>query len=159
MRVLVSRRAAIAVVAVAAAVLAGSAAGRWSANGSGSGSSSVGSTAPVTLSAGMPGGALFPGESADVAVSIANPNAHRVFVGLLALDTAPGTGGFAVDAAHAGCDLAALSYTTQTNGGAGWFVAAGSSLDLQLANAVSLSAGAASACQGASFTVYLHAGP
>jgi hypothetical protein len=159
MRVLVSRRAAIAVVAVAAAVLAGSAAGRWSASGGGTGSSPVGSAAAVTLSAGSPAGALFPGQSADVAVSIANPNAHRVFVGSLALDTAQGTGGFAVDAGHAGCGLAALTYTTQTNGGAGWFVAAGSSLDVQLANAVALGAGAASACQGATFTVYLQAGP
>jgi hypothetical protein len=159
MGALVSRRAAIAVVAVAAAVLAGSAAGRWSASGSGTGSTSAGSAAVVTLSPGPPSGALFPGQSADVAVSIANPNAHRVFVGSLVLDTVQGTGGFAVDAGHAGCDLAALSYATQTNGGAGWFVAAGSSLDLQLSNAVSLGTGAASACQGASFTVYLRAGP
>jgi hypothetical protein len=74
------------------------------------------------------------------------------------LDTGQGTNGFAVDGGHSGCDLAALGYTTQSNGGAGWFVAGGSTLPLDLSGAVSLSTAADSACQGAQVTVYLKVG-
>ena len=159
MPALVSRRAAIALVAIAATVLASSAAGRWSTTGGGTGSSSAGTAAAATLSAGTPSSSLYPGGSADLPVSITNPNPHRIFVGSLVLDSAQGTGGFGVDGSHAGCALSAVSYTTQTNGGAGWFVAASSTLDLHLANAVTLSTAAVSACQGATFTVFLGATP
>ena len=43
----------------------------------------------------------------------------------------------------------------QSNGGAGWFVLAGATLDLDLTNAVDLTTAAATECQGATFTVYL----
>jgi hypothetical protein len=75
------------------------------------------------------------------------------------LDTTQGTAGFAVDGAHAGCGLASLTFTTQTNGGAGWTIPAGGSSALSLANSLSMNANAANACQGASFTVYLKVGP
>jgi hypothetical protein len=73
----------------------------------------------------------------------------------LALDTTQGTSGFAADAAHAACALAALSFATQSNGGAGWTVPGGSVVALTLPNAISMSTNAANACQGATFTVYL----
>ena len=60
-------------------------------------------------------------------------------------------------AAHSGCVLATLSFTTQTNGGAGWTVAGGQALAVTLANALSMTTCAANACQGATFTVYLEA--
>jgi hypothetical protein len=57
-----------------------------------------------------------------------------------------------------------LSLTTQTNGGTGWIVpakvdAAAGTLPVSLPNALTMNAGAANACQGATFTVYLAAGP
>lgn len=80
------------------------------------------------------------------------------------LDTSQGTGGLAVDTSHSGCGLATLSFTTQTNGGVGWTIpakvgAVDGTLPITLANALAMSTSAANACQGASFTVYLVAGP
>ena len=151
------RGAAVALAAIVALLAAGAAGAYWTLGGTGTGSATLASVAPVTLTPGTPTSDLYPGGSGDVAVSIVNGNPHRVFVGSLVLDTGSGTNGFSTDVAHAGCDVAALSYTAQSNGGAGWFVPAASTLDLDLANAVSLSTGALSSCQGASFTVYLQA--
>ena len=159
MHALRHRRAAIAIVAVAAAVLTGSAAAFWASSGGGAAGTPAGTAAAVTLSPGTSTGTLVPGGTADVAVSIVNGNPGRIFVGSLSLDTAQGTNGFAVDGSHSGCNLAALSFTTQTNGGAGWFVAGSSTRSLDLTGAVSLSTAAVSACQGAQVTVYLVAGP
>jgi hypothetical protein len=131
----------------------------WTVNGAGGGTVSAETVASVTLTPGTATTDLYPGTSGDVAVSIANGNNYQAFVGSLALDTGRGTNGFSVDGGHSGCDVAALSYTTQSNGGSGWFVPAGSTLDLDLANAVDLATGAASECQGATFTVYLLAAP
>ncbi len=50
---------------------------------------------------------------------LSNPNTFPVQVPSLVLDTTQGSGGFAVDAAHSGCGLGTLSFTTQTNGGRG----------------------------------------
>ena len=159
MRIRGHRRAVVAVVAIAAAVLAGGAAAFWLVLGNGSTSSQAGTASAVTLTPGTTSTPLFPGATADVAVSIVNGNPSRIFVGSLLLDTGQGTNGFAVDAGHSGCNLAALGYTTQTNGGSGWSVAGSSTLPLDLSGAVSLSTSAVSACQGAQLTVYLQAGP
>ena len=93
-----------------------------------------------------------------MAVTVSNPNAGPVRILSLTLDTTQGTGGFTVDASHSSCSLSSLSYSTQTNGGSGWTVQGGGSSSVSLANALSMSVGAPSACQGASFTVYLRAG-
>ena len=153
------RRGVVAVVAAAAAVLCGGAAAFWLVLGNGSAGSQAGSASAVTLTSGVTSAPLFPGGSADVAVSIVNGNPGRIVVGSLLLDTGQGTNGFAVDGGHSGCNLAALGYTTQTNSGAGWSVAGSSTLPLDLSDAVSLSTSAVSACQGAQVTVYLQAGP
>jgi hypothetical protein len=159
MRVCVRRRAVIAIVAIAAAVLAGCAGAFWLVLGTGSGGSQAGTASAVTLSPAMTTASLYPGGTADVAVSIVNGNPSSVSVGSLELDTSQGSSGFAVDSAHAGCNLVALGYATQTNGGSGWSVAANSTLPLDLTGAVSLSTAAVSACQGAQVTVYLRVGP
>ena len=149
----------IGVAAIVALLGAATAGAFWTVGGAGGGTVSAETVASVTLTPGTATTDLYPGRSGDVAVSIANGNTYRAFVGSLALDTARGTNGFSVDGGHSGCDVAALSYTTQSNGGAGWFVPAGSTLDLDLVNAVDLATGAASECQGATFTVYLLAAP
>ncbi len=155
----VRRRTAIAIVAIAAAILAGGAAAFWIALGSGSNGAQAGAATALTLSPGATITPLYPGGTADVAVSIINGNPSRIFVGSLLLDTGQGTNGFAVDGSHSGCNLAALSFTTQTNGGAGWSVPASSTSSLDLTGAASLSTSALSACQGAQVTVFLQVGP
>jgi hypothetical protein len=57
-----------------------------------------------------------------------------------------------------------LSFATQTDGGAGWTVPGkvgntNGTLAVSLTNALAMSLGAANACQGATTTVYLTAGP
>jgi hypothetical protein len=155
----VRRRTAIAIVAIAAGVLAGGAAAFWLAFGSGTTGSQAGNVTALTLSSGTAITPLFPAGTADVGVSIQNTNPTRIFVGSLLLDTSQGSGGFGVDGGHSGCNLAALSYTTQTNGGAGWFIAANSTRTLDLAGAAALAATAVSACQGAQVSIYLKVGP
>jgi hypothetical protein len=94
--------------------------------------------------------------SGDGTGGAANPNLFAVRLGSLSLDTAQGTGGFAV-AGAAGCTvaLATLTFTTQT---AGWTVSGNGTLPITLTDALAMGTGATNACQGASFTVYQAAG-
>ncbi len=131
----------------------------WATEGSGTGTAAVETVAEVRLTPGTPTTALFPGGSGDVAVTIVNDNTYQAFVGSLVLDTSRGANGFSVSGGQPGCDPAVVSYTAQSNGGAGWFVPADSTRVLDLANAVNLSTAAASECQGATFVVYLLAVP
>ena len=136
----------------------------WRSSGSGAGSATTGTTVAVTLSPGTAAATLYPGGQASVVLTVSNPNASPVHIGSLALDTGQGTLGFAADAGHSGCALSTFSFTTQTNGLAGWTVAAkvgavNGTLSVTLTNALTMGVGAANACQGASFTIYLAAGP
>jgi hypothetical protein len=142
----------------------GSAFAQWSGSGLGVGSATTGTTLAVTLSPGTPTATLFPGGQANIVLSISNPNFSEVHIGSLAIDTLQGTLGFAVDGAHSGCAVSTLSFTTQTNGGTGWTVPAKSggvdgTLPITLTTALAMGVGAANACQGATSTVYLAAGP
>jgi hypothetical protein len=159
MRGRVRRRTAIVIVAIAGLVLAGGAAAFWLAFGSGTTGSQAGTVSPITITPATTITPLFPGGTADVGVSLVNSNPTRIFVGSLALDASQGTNGFSVDGGHSGCNLAALSYTTQTNGGAGWFVPASSTRTLDLTGAAALSTAAVSACQGAQVSIFLKVGP
>lgn len=147
-------------VVMSLSALAGIAAAVWSAVGGGSKTAGTGTTVAVTLSPATSTAALYPGGQADVVLTITNTNASPVRIGLLASDTARGTSGFGVDTGHAACGVSTLTFTTQTNGSTGWTVPAKSgstngTLSVTLTNAVAMSLGAASACQGAVFTVYL----
>jgi len=129
--------------------------------GSGSGAGATGTTLPLALSPAAPSTRLFPGGQTDLTLSISNPNPAEIRVGSLALDVSQGTGGFAVDAGHAGCPTSTLGYTLQTES---WIVparvgAVNGTREVTLPNAVSMGSAAANACQGASFSVYLIAGP
>ena len=148
------------VLGVLVALLGPGAFGYWVATGSGAGGAPTTSSQRLVLTPGTPSTSVHPGGSADVAVRISNGNGHQVRVSSLALSTTEGTGGFAVDAGHASCDLSTLSFTAQDNGSAGWTVPARSggadgTLDLSLTGALSMSSSAADACQGATFQVYL----
>lgn len=157
------RRVLVCLVVLAVVALGGAASAFWSGvPGSGTGSGATGTTTAVSLGPGTPEGSLYPGGQANVLLTVSNPNTSPVFIGSLVLDAGQGTGGYAVDAGHSGCSVATLSYTTQTNGGAGWTVPAkvgtqDGTLPITLVNALAMGAGAANACQGASSTVYLSA--
>ena len=136
----------------------------WRGSGAGVGSGTTGTTVPVTLSPGSPTATLYPGGLTNVVLTVTNPNPYSVRIGSLALDTSQGAGGFAVDAGHAGCAVSTLTFTTQTNGGAGWTVpgrvgGVDGTLSVTLANALTMGPGAANACQGATYAVYGAAGP
>jgi hypothetical protein len=158
------RMLAVSLLATLALPAGGAAFAYWSQSGSGGGSETTGTTVAVTLGPGTPAAGLFPGGTANVELTVSNPNVSPVQIGSLALDTGQGTGGFAVDAGHSGCAVSTLSFTTQTNSGAGWTVpakvgAGNGTLSVTLTNALAMSSGAANGCQGASFTTYLAAGP
>ena len=128
-------------------------------SGSGSGAATTGTTQPLVLSPGTASNQLYPGGTSAVAVTVTNPNPGPVKAPSLALETTQGTGGFTVDGAHVACGVASLTFTTQTNGGAGWTIPASGSSVLSLAGSLSMNTNALNACQGASFTVYLKVGP
>lgn len=159
-----TRRMLLVCLVVVPALAGGAASAVWTGSGGGAGSGTTGTTVAVTLSPGTPTASLYPGGQGNVVLSVSNPNASPVRIGSLALDNSQGTGGFAVDAGHSGCAVGTLSFTTQTNGGAGWTVpakvgAVDGTLPVTLTNALTMGVGAANACQGASTTVYLVAGP
>lgn len=159
-----TRLAGVAVCVAITFAAASTAFAYWTTTGGGSGSGTTGTTQLITLSPGIPTAPLYPGGQGDVAVTVDNPNPFRVHIGSLSLSTGQGTAGYQVDAGHAGCATSALSFTTQSNGGAGWSVppkvgSTDGSLSLDLASALTMTAGAANACQGATFNVYLTAGP
>lgn len=139
--------------------VAGGAAGYFSVVGAGAGSGASTTTAPVVLSPGTAAADLYPGASAPVTLTLHNPGTVTARVPSLALATGLGTGGFDVDAGHAGCATGVLSYTTQSNGGSGWTIPAGATVPVTLPGSVSMGLAAADACQGAVVTVYLTAGP
>jgi len=150
-------------VAIGLSVIVGAGYAYWTAHGTGTGVGTAAGALAITLNPGVPTGQLYPGGQTDVALTISNPNAFAGHIGSLSLASAQGTNGFTVDPSHAACGVTALSFTTQTNGGAGWTVPArvggtNGSLTVDLAGALSMSAVAANACQGASFTTFLSAG-
>jgi hypothetical protein len=150
------RRAAVVLAATALLVaVAGAAFAYWAASGSGSAAATTDGTAALTLSPATPTAELYPGGQAAVITTVTNPNPSTVRIGSLALDSTQGNGGYEVDAAHPGCAVSTLGFTTQTNGGAGWTVPGNASLPVSLTGAVTMSASAANACQGATFTIYL----
>jgi hypothetical protein len=159
------RLAFVALVAfIGVLLLNGGAQAFWSGGGSGTGNGGSGTVQAVTLSPGTTSGGLQPGGQRDVVLTVTNPNLAEVTVQSLAVDTSQGTSGYSVDAGHAGCNVNALSFTTQTNGGAGWTIpqkigAVNGTLSVTLTNALSMSAAASNACQGATFTVFVAAGP
>lgn len=155
---MVRRGGARAVAAALLLALTTSAYGFWTTFGAGSGSSAIGGAQALTLAPAVPTTALYPGASADVATTVTNPNAFRIHIDSIRLDADQATGGFAVDAGHAGCTLSGLGLATQTNGGAGWDIAPSSSGLLTLPGAITMSASAPAACQGATLRAYLQTG-
>jgi len=153
-----ARRVVISAALVAAAIaVGGSAAAFWTRIGSGSGSAGSGASAAVTLTPGTATAGLYPGSTIGVAFTVTNPNPTSVTIERFSLDTTQGTGGFSVDAGHSACTVSSLSFPSQTQAG-GWTVAGNSTLGVSLPGSLAMATAAPSACQGATFTVFLRAG-
>ncbi len=141
--------------------LASGAVAFWSGAGSGTATAPVTEPQPLTLAPGTTSSQLVPGGSADVAILATNPNAFPVHIGSLALDVAAAEP-IRVDTGHAGCDVDALNFLTQDDAGNGWQVparagATDGALAIDLSGSLTMSTEAASACQGATFTVQVEA--
>jgi hypothetical protein len=149
--------AVITVVLLASSACACASWAYFTPHGTGTGTAAPAMVQPVTLTPASPTTALYPGGSADIAVTVSNPNGGAVVIPSLALDTSKGTNGLAVDGSHPACDLADLTVA----GAAGnWTIPAhASAFAIDLPGAISLATSAADACQGATFTVYLEVGP
>ena len=151
----------VSVLVVLVLGVAGAASAYWTGSGSGTGDGTSATTAPVTVSPGTATANLYPGGTADVVLTVSNPNLSEVRIGSLALDTSQGAGGFGVDAGHSGCAVETFGFTDQTGA---WTIPAkvgvvNGTLAVTLTNALAMSLGAADACQGATASVYLVAGP
>jgi hypothetical protein len=156
------RRRGLLVVVVVVFGVPSVALGYWS-GGASTATTSVKLAQPlaVVLSPGVAGADLSPGVSGDVSMVVSNPNPNVVHVGSFVAD---GGSAITVDGAHGGCDVSALTFTTQTNGGVGWSVppalgASDGTLTVDLVGSLAMSAAAANACQGAQFVVPLDVGP
>lgn len=148
---------AVPLAAVLVLALAAGASAFWH-TGSGTATAIV-QTGPVTLGPGSAGAGLTPGGSTDVEVVATNPNVYDASIASLVLDTSAGTNGFDVDPDHSACDTSVLHFAPQDNGGPGWSVPANDTLDIDMLGALTMDNDASNACQGATFTVHLMAGP
>jgi len=164
-RRLPKRPVLVTLIVLGLVAIGGAASAYWSAGGGGEGAGGTGHAVDaITLTPGTPVGDLYPGSSANVVLTMTNPNEAAVRIESLALDATRGSNGFGVDGAHVACGLTALTFATQNNGASGWIVAknvdgSDGSLQVTLPDALSMSVDAAAACQGADFTVYLTAVP
>jgi hypothetical protein len=154
-------RALVFVVVLASLAVPSVALGFWS-GGTSTATTSFKLAQPLALvlSPATAGPDLSPGESGGVHLVVSNPNPIVVHVGSFVAD---GDTPISVDAAHSGCDVSALTFTTQTNGTVGWDVppavgATDGTLTVDLVGSLAMSDSAANACQGAQFSVPLDVG-
>ncbi len=146
------RRAPFVFGAVAALVVglsAGSAYAWFTSSGSGSATASVGTVQTVTVLAatGTPTSKLHPGASADLTLTISNPNASPVtLVSVTQHGTVTVVGG-------TGCTPSNSGVTVPTQSGLSISVASGTSVVVHIPNGASMSTSSANGCQGASFHI------
>ena len=142
-----TRRLVSAGIGTAALVMAaGIAYAAWSVLGTGTGTASSGTPQALGVSATV-GGTLFPGASADVLVTVSNPNSAAVTVQSLALAGAV--------TASAGCTTPGVTVSLPAS--TTLVVPAGGNASLNVVNGVSMTTASSSNCQGATFTIPLRA--
>jgi hypothetical protein len=146
------------------AVVAASAFAYWSGTGSTTATTVLPDPQDVTFSLGVPSAELTPGNDAAVAIVAHNPNSYFVHIAAMDLDTdEAGVPPFELaDDDHSGCDVSALSFIPQSNGGDGWDIpprvaSSDGTRTLDMTSAIQMAGDADDACQGASFTVHLKA--
>jgi hypothetical protein len=151
---------------VAFAIVVGLAAGvfaYWQGTGSGTAATTLSDSQSLSFEPGKSTSQLFPGGNANVAIIASNPNPFFVQVGSMVLDS-DDPEPFQVDATHSGCDVSALSFVPQDNGGSGWQVpprvgSTDGTLTIDMSAAMRMSSAASDACQGATLGVRLETGP
>jgi hypothetical protein len=151
----IARRITIAGAFLTILLLGGVVFAAWVVTGTGSGYSKARTASTLTTSdvAATTTSQLYPGASGDVKVRINNPNPFPVSVTRIDPNGA-------VDSDNAGCTdvggdpakATGVSFAVQTPS-SGNVVPAGGSLDMTLANAVSMDNTSVNACQGAIFTI------
>lgn len=148
MRILKSRRGALAVVGTIAAVgFAGAAFAYFTASGSGSGTGAAGSNSALTLH-GTVASSLYPGTSAAVSFTVDNPSSGHQYVNKIHLVNVT------TDAAHSTCDTSDFTMSDVTAAqdfaaGDGQAVTAGGTLAMANTNV------SQDGCQGAPLTLHL----
>jgi hypothetical protein len=142
-----ARRLTSVGIGTAALLLAGGIAyAAWSALGAGTGTAASGTPQALGVSATV-GGTLYPGASADVLVTVSNPNSAAVTVQSLALVGAV--------TASAGCTTPGVTVSLPAS--TTLVVPAGGNASLNVVNGVSMTTASSSNCQGATFTIPLQA--
>jgi ferric-dicitrate binding protein FerR (iron transport regulator) len=157
------KQATVLLVAIAIAVAVAAAGfAYWRGSGNGAATTVLANVQSITMQPGTQTAQLYPGGESNVSVVLSNPNSTFIQVGSIVLDP-NASQPFAVDSNHSACQVSALSFVAQDNGGTGWRIPphAGStdgSLLIDMPAAMKMSVAAANACQGATFTVQLKAG-
>lgn len=151
-----ARRTAAAALAAGALLAAAPAAyAVWTAAAAGSATATTSAPQPLVVAAGTaPARPAFPTgtPTGSISVRLQNPNPYRVHVGSLVLDAAAGAGGFSANAAGCG-----LTFTPPAHGG--WDVPANGSVDLELADALTLPTSAHASCARLAVDVHLETAP
>jgi hypothetical protein len=151
----ITRRKLAAAAGVTAVGLGGMIAyAAWTTSGSGSGTVSARSASALVVADGHVSNTLYPNGTADLVVTVNNPNAYNVNVtsivqGALASGSATTA---AISDNAGGCTASTVTYTPPA-GGVNFVVGAGATYTVTLHNVISMSNGAEDACQGATFTV------
>lgn len=122
----------------------------WTSPGAGSGASNAGAVQAVTVLAatGSPASSLIPGGTADLRLTVDNPNSVSVRI----VGVAP-SGGTVTVLGGTGCTPSNAGVSVPTTSGLDVAVAAGGSVGVNLPGAVAMTAATPNGCQGASFQI------
>ncbi|MEO9181090.1 MAG: hypothetical protein ABI298_05510 [Acidimicrobiales bacterium] len=122
----------------------------FSSFSSGSGVASVGTTKSVTVVAatGTADSKLFPSGSADLTLTLNNPNSYPVTIVSVAQNL---SGSIAVHGGTGICSNTGVTVSLQT--GLAISVASGNNVVVHIPNGASMSASSSSGCQGATFEI------
>lgn len=140
---------ALTVAAFLTCALAGGALAYWRTTGSGTGAASVGTAQSVTIVAatGTPQSSLVPGGTADLTLTLNNPNSYSVTITGVAQNgtVSPVSGG--------GCTGANAGVSVPAQTGLSISVPSGNGEAVHIPNGASMTTGSNSACQGVSFQI------
>ncbi len=138
------------IVALVLGLSSGAAYAYFSNLGSGSGVASIGTTKSVTVIAatGTANSKLFPGTSADLTLTLNNPNSYPVTIVSIAQNP---SGSITVNGGVGSCTTTGVTVSTQS--GLAISVASGNNVVVHIPDGASMSTSSSSGCQGASFEI------
>lgn len=138
----------VGIIALVIAMGGGAAYAYFTTGGHGSGVAAVGTaqTVHVMTAAGTPSSSLQPGRSADLTLTLNNPNSYTVTISSISQN-----GSVTVVHPSGTCNTTGVSIPTQT--GLSVAVNPGSSVTVHISNGASMTASSDSGCQGAAFQV------